>query len=514
MPAVAQADISIQPFDRAVAEGAAQNRDLAQFYRDRAYRPLWTGPQDAARRAAFFRALDTASAQGLPAARYQVDDLIGQLSDVQSERQRGLVEARLSKVFLQYAQDVSRGVLTPRRVDAGIVRDIERIADKDLLSGFSTTGSPDGWLRDLAPKSPEYASLMRSKLDLEAQIARGGWGPVVNASILRPGETGAGVVNLRNRLEKMGYLPRSVTGVYDDAITDAVRRYQADQGLSTDGVAGPSTLNALNTAPQERLKSILVALERLRWMNGTDIGARHIWVNIPDFSVQLVDHGTTVFNSVTVVGKAAEGRETPEFSDQMDRMVINPTWHVPRSITTKEYLPQLQRNPYAVPQLDVVDGQGRVVPRQMIDFNQFTAQTFPFRLKEPPSTHNALGLVKFLFPNKYNIYLHDTPSKSLFSRDMRAFSHGCVRVGKPFDFAYALLGAQSANPQSEFHAILSRGQEKTVMLQDPVPVHLVYFTAWPAQNGAVEYRDDVYGRDAKLYGALRTAGVESGALSN
>ena len=195
-------------------------------------------------------------------------------------------------------------------------------------------------------------------------------------------------------------------------------------------------------------------------------------------------------------------------------MVINPSWLVPRSIVTKEYLPMMQRNPNAAGHINLIDSRGRTVPRSAVNFSNYTARNFPFAMRQPPSQGNALGLVKFLFPNKYNIYLHDTPSKSLFQKETRAFSHGCVRVGKPFELAYALLAPQSEDPKGEFHRILNTGNETTVRLEQPVPVHLVYYTAWPTARGHVEYRRDVYGRDAALFAALSKAGVELPAFSH
>ncbi|TAG15182.1 MAG: murein L,D-transpeptidase, partial [Rhodobacterales bacterium] len=185
----------------------------------------------------------------------------------------------------------------------------------------------------------------------------------------------------------------------------------------------------------------------------------------------------------------------------------NPSWGVPRSIIVNEYLPLLQQNPNAVGHLQVIDGRGRVVPRGSVDFAAYSARSFPFGLRQPPSDGNALGLVKFMFPNPYNIYLHDTPSKSLFANEVRAYSHGCIRVADPFDLAHALLALQSADPVAEFQADLDTGKETRVDLVKPVPVHLVYFTAYPDAKGHIGYRRDVYGRDAKLFEALEAAGV-------
>jgi murein L,D-transpeptidase YcbB/YkuD len=504
---------TLSGYTQAIAVSAARDEALAAFYAARDYRPIWTSEQDADRRAALLRALEGAPAHGLPAERYDVEGLRAAFGAVKTERDRGELEVAVSRAYLDYAHDISNGILDPKSIDSGIVREIPRRDGLDLLRGIAGD-RPALYLRELAPQAPQYAQLLKAKLDLEALIARGGWGETVPAKNLKPGDTGPAVLALRERLRAMGYLGRSATAVYDADIQKAVQQYQFDLGLTPDGVAGAGTIDEINRAPEERMKSILVALERLRWMNGIDLGARHIWVNITDFSVRIVDHGKTSFESVTVVGQNQSDRRTPEFSDEMEMMVINPSWHVPRSIVTKEYLPMMQRNPNAAGHINLIDSRGRTVPRSAVNFSNYTARNFPFAMRQPPSQGNALGLVKFLFPNKYNIYLHDTPSKSLFQKETRAFSHGCVRVGKPFELAYALLAPQSEDPKGEFHRILNTGNETTVRLEQPVPVHLVYYTAWPTARGHVEYRRDVYGRDAALFAALSKAGVELPAFSH
>ncbi|MBL8563546.1 MAG: L,D-transpeptidase family protein, partial [Gemmobacter sp.] len=193
----------------------------------------------------------------------------------------------------------------------------------------------------------------------------------------------------------------------------------------------------------------------------------------------------------------------------MEYMVVNPSWSVPRSITTKEYLPLLKKNPNAAGHLQIVDRNGRVVSRGAVNFGKYTAANFPFAMRQPPSDGNALGLVKFMFPNEWNIYLHDTPSKSLFDREVRAFSHGCIRLGQPFDFAHALLAKQSEDPAATFSQALESGREQALKLDVHVPVHLVYFTAFPTAKGDVHFRRDIYGRDALIFEALREAGVAS-----
>jgi murein L,D-transpeptidase YcbB/YkuD len=191
----------------------------------------------------------------------------------------------------------------------------------------------------------------------------------------------------------------------------------------------------------------------------------------------------------------------------MEFMVINPSWYVPRSIATREYLPQLQRNSGAVSHLEIRDSNGRVVNRNNVNFANYNARTFPFSMRQPPSTQNALGLVKFMFPNQYNIYLHDTPAKSLFGHNTRAYSHGCIRLNDPFDFAYALLAAQESDPEAFFQSRLRTGAESRVNLETHVPVHIVYRTAFTDVTGTPQFRRDIYGRDGRIWTALEQEGV-------
>ncbi len=497
---------STTPFTQALAEAASGTEALARFYAARDYAPLWTGPGDVDRRQTLLAALDQVDAHGLPVARYDAAALRRGFAAVVTEGDRGRLEVAMTAAYLAFATDLSSGVLTPKSVDGGILRDVTR-PDPALLLARVNAGGLDAFLQGLAPKSPHYARLMKEKMALEARIASGGFGEAIAAPKLAPESRGAAVVQLRDRLVALGYMGQNATMTYDRPLQQAVQRFQLDNGLTADGVAGASTIDALNTAPDTRLKAVIVAMERLRWLHDLDLGDRYIWVNQPDFTAQIIDGGRVVFQTRTVIGKDVPDQRSPEFSDTMEHMVVNPSWSVPRSITTKEYLPLLQSNPNAVSHLQVIDGQGRVVPRGAVNFAAYSARSFPFALRQPPSDGNALGKVKFMFPNTYNIYLHDTPSKSLFDNEVRAYSHGCIRLADPFDFAYALLSAQSADPKGEFAAHLDTGRETTVQLEAPLPVHLVYFTAWPNAKGTVGYRRDVYGRDGRIFQALTEAGV-------
>jgi murein L,D-transpeptidase YcbB/YkuD len=503
VPAPAGAEVSA--FAQSLAVAASDEAEIAAWYAKTSYEPLWTGTDDAERRQAFLAAIARAPDHGLPVERYDVAALTAALQAAESEGDRGRVEVALTRAYLAWARDLTSGAIDPEKVDAGIVREIDRIDPQTLLTRIAS-GKPAAVLDWLMPTSSAYLNLMKAKIGLEAQIAAGGWGETVAAGVLEPGDTGPAVVALRDRLMRMGYLRATATASYDRALQAAVQAFQLAHGLEADGRAGESTIAEVNVGPEARLKSVIVALERERWLD-IDRSARHIWVNLPDFRAKIIEDGRTVFDTRVVIGKNVPDQRSPEFSDQMDHMVINPSWGVPRSIIVNEYLPLLQQNPNAVGHLQVIDGRGRVVPRGSVDFAAYSARSFPYGLRQPPSDGNALGLVKFMFPNQYNIYLHDTPSKSLFANEVRAYSHGCIRVADPFDLAHALLALQSADPVAEFQADLETGKETRVDLEKPVPVHLVYFTAYPDAKGRIGYRRDVYGRDAKLFEALEAAGV-------
>lgn len=494
-------------FKQALAEAAAQDDDISTFYQENAFTTIWTGKErrDRDRRAALLEALKAADRHGLPPERYDIKGLENQIKTARNDRDRGALEVELSRKFLQYAADVQTGVLVPSRVDKHIVRDVPYRLRKSYLVNLAKS-TPREFFRALPPSNREYTDLMKQKMLLERVLEEGGWGGLVTAAKLEPGDGGPQVVALRDRLMRMGYLARSSSNIYDAAMTTAVRAFQAAHGLAQDGVAGKGTLAEVNTSAEKRLQSVIVAMERERWMN-KERGKRHIEVNLADFTAKIIDNGKLTFETRAVIGARDAKRQSPEFSDRMAFMVINPSWFVPRSIATGEYLPKLKNDPNAVDHLIITDRNGRQIDRAAVDFTKYTNRTFPYAMRQPPSRSNALGLVKFMFPNKYNIYLHDTPAKNLFGRETRAYSHGCIRLADPFEFAYALLGPQSNDPEGLFQSKLSTGKEVRLNLETPVPVHLMYRTAFVNARGKIEYRRDVYGRDARIWEALSQAGV-------
>ncbi len=489
----------------AVNADKSLSAEAKQFYAQRNFQPIWVGNKNKARAKALIEAVSASGFHGLPSGQYQVAQLKSALSNQRGDA-GAAAEAFATQIFLNYAHDLSSGVLEPKKVDREIAVQPPRRSEMALLDAISRS-SPSGFFKALVPQHPEYARLLKEKQRLERLVGQGGFGDRIPSATLKPGTSSKNVARMRARLSAMGYGRLGVDAAYDGGLVKVVQQFQTDHGLKADGVVGPGTIKVMNASAEQRLKQVLVNLERERWMNRSR-GKRHIVVNLADFSFNVYDNDRVTFTSITVIGKVSKDR-TPEFHDQMTHMVVNPTWHVPRSITGKEYLPILKKDPGFLARrgMRMVNSSGKAVNPASVNLAKYNAKNFPYSIKQKPSKSNALGLVKFMFPNKYNIYLHDTPSKSLFSREVRAFSHGCVRVQKPFEFAYKLLEKQTSDPKGAFHGWLKTGREQYVNLQQPVPIYLNYRTAFFKENGRVNYRNDIYGRDKTIFNALSKAGV-------
>jgi murein L,D-transpeptidase YcbB/YkuD len=290
----------------------------------------------------------------------------------------------------------------------------------------------------------------------------------------------------------------------DTALHEAVQRFQERHGLTVDGAVGPATRAALNVPVEERIEQITLNLERWRWLPA-DLGRLHVRVNIAGFDLRVVEEGTDRLQMRVVAGRAY--RQTPVFSDQISYLVLNPYWHVPHSIAVKDKLPDFRRDPSLVSKLgyEVFRGWGAdatPIDPSTIDWNAVSASSFPYRLRQRPGPQNALGQVKFMFPNAHSIYLHDTPSRALFGQAERNFSSGCIRVEHPLDLAAVLLRHNEGWTRERIESTVGNDTEKTVVLPEKVPVHLLYWTAWATADGPVHFRRDVYDRDEAVHSAL------------
>lgn len=475
---------------------------LSTVYAARGHAPIWLRDGDQPAQT-LIAALRVADAHALPASRYDPDRLEALLAGDPET-----AELALSRAYLAYASDVSSGLLDPRRAATGIMRTARRAEPAILLRRAADARDMASHLMSLPPAGDRYAALMRRY----AELRRGAdWGPEVPQGFsLRLGDRDPRVPLLRNRLEALGDLRAAATPdedpmLFDERLDRALRAFQRRHGLNDDGVLGPVTRNALNVSPEERARQLAVNLERHRWLN-FDRGDRYVLVNQPDYRVTLYDDDRILFSERVVVG--AQRHQTPEFSDVMEHLVFNPSWNVPRSIATEELLPQLVSDPGMLARRNMqLIGSNAPMDPQAHDFSRYTPATFPYRIRQRPDPNNALGQVKFMFPNEYAIYLHDTPSKELFDRDRRAFSHGCVRVRDPMRLAALLLGEQMSDPETFIDGLLAGGRERYVHLDRHLPVHLVYRTAWTDDVGRPHFREDIYGRDEEVARALRSAGV-------
>ena len=499
--------LDFTPQQMALALAVSDDADLASFYGSNGLRPIFLSPEGEARRLALRDAIGNAPRHGIPVARYQPDRLTAT---------EGLAaEIAHAHALSRLLRDLTGGVLNPTRVDPEIKRQPVRTAVVPLLAQFEAAANPAAVLAGAGPDHPAYLALQQA-LSGPADLVVPQGLPRIATGVWRPGQRAAAIADLRTRLVAIGFAADAPDAtLYDDALARAVADYQRAAGLPDDGVAGPRTIAALNgdggTGQDARQRAILVAMERMRWMASEDLDSRHVWVNIPEFSTTIVEDGAEVFRTRSVMGKDTPEMRTPEFSEMMANVVVNPSWNVPRSIAVRDYLPRLQANRHALSHLDVVDGAGRVLARDGIDFGRYSAAGFPFRLRQKPSDDNSLGVVKFIVPNPWNIYLHDTPSKHLFANRVRAESNGCIRIGDPVDLARALLSRQTDDPAAMFQRARDRERETWLKLTPPVPVHLVYFTAWPGPDGRIRLFDDIYGRDARIWEALQAQGFGAAA---
>jgi murein L,D-transpeptidase YcbB/YkuD len=475
--------------------------DVHRFYESNGSHVAWVdrrNPQSAARAIAILR---TANRHGLPPQSYNAIALDNELREVAllerkaPDRDARLadLDARLTAALLTFGNDVALGTTSPGRLDR---RWKARREPPDVAAALAaSTKDLTTFLARVEPRHPQYAALVGAMDNLLLQQAQGGW-PHVEAS----SKKNAAAVNqtLVKRLAAEGYLRSntpSTSESFDEEITGAVIAFQEHHRLKASGTLDAATIESMNVPIERRIEQVAMNLERWRWMPD-DFGDRHLLVNIPAFTVYVREHGTTVQDIRVVTGKA-DGHETPVFSGTMSNVVFSPYWNVPDSIAQGETAPAAATDPGYLSRNHIeVLRNGRVIDEADVDWSDPDAvRQVSFR--QEPGAKNALGRVKFLFPNPYDIYLHDTPADSLFARPMRALSHGCVRVEEPEALAkYVLRGEPSWTDEKIAAAMLS-GVEQHVKLDAPLPVHIVYFTTWVDEQGGLHFLSDPYHFDTK-----------------
>ena len=393
------------------------------------------------------------------------------------------------------------GKVNPERLDPDW--NFERpIISGDPVELFSDYIAADGYsvfVQEVAPKHPQYLALQSALPRYREIAAEGGWPEVPSDKVLKPGEDDERVPTLQRRLAVEGYLPSTMpeTTIYDPALEDAVKRFQSRHGLEADGVLGRKTFAALNATAEDRVNQIRLSMERARWIV-RGLGDEFVLVNIAGAEAYYSRGGEIVWRTRSITGQAY--RKTPVFRDEISYMEFNPTWTVPVSIFRKDKLPRIRKDPGYLARggYTVRNRDGRTISPSSVNWG---AKNPGVTLVQKPGPKNALGTVKFMFPNKYAVYLHDTDNRSLFDRAERNLSSGCVRLEDPYGFADLLMqGAADWNTERR-EAILASGKTTRIDLPRPVPVLLTYFTAW-VDGGEVMFRRDIYDRDTTLLKAL------------
>ncbi len=337
--------------------------------------------------------------------------------------------------------------------------------------------------------------MKKALAEQRALAAEGTWPVISPGATLKPGATNPRVSSVRQRLAATFDIASTDGGDdYDDALVVAVKRFQERHRLTADGAIGKATADALNVTPAIRVAQIRVNLERARWVVG-GLSDTFVLVNLPAFKVYLIRGGKNVWETRAQVGKA--GRQTPSFRADIRYLVLNPDWTVPPTIAAQDVLGPMRKgqNAVAKKKLTILDRQGRVVSPDRIDWAAATPRTFLYTLRQPPGPDNALGRVKFIFPNEHSIFLHDTPSRALFTADERTFSSGCIRLQNPLDLAGLLLEGQDDWTSARIEQVVDSGKTETVFLRQPLPVLIVYWTVSVGASGELRYARDVYNLD-------------------
>ena len=473
-------DLATGKFDRMLG-GKKERATIEAYYASRDYAPLWlTDGKPNARAQAAIAYLGHVDADGLEPSDYPTPNF-ATLSDPAALAE---AELRLSLSVIAYAHHAEVGRVHWSRVSGDIFYEPKVPAPGDVLAKIATAPEVGEALASYEPQSPGYLALKAKLAELRGSKEGAGQTPIANGPALKIGAQDERVAQLRERLNVPGD-----DGPYDKALAEAVKRFQQEHELKPTGLLTPATIEALNgRQPDRPIDTIVANLERWRWMPH-ELGRTYVMVNLPDFTLRVMHDGKELWKTKIVDGKP--NMPTPIMSAEMKYITVNPTWNVPPSIVAREYMPALQQDP-------------TVLTRMGLSVS--TNPDGTVHISQPPGERNALGRLRFNFPNKFLVYQHDTPEKHLFALDKRAFSHGCMRVQDPVKYAEVLLSV--VRPREGYTEDRIRRMfgtnETDISFPNFIPVHLTYQTAFVDENGKLEFRDDVYGRDKVLLSILKS----------
>jgi murein L,D-transpeptidase YcbB/YkuD len=481
---------------------------LQQLYEGNGYQPLWTQNGKGTPQArAMLASLAAAHAHGLNNADYDAELLTKRLGELDREavappQALASFDVALSLMSMRYASNVYVGRINPRHVNFSLDIDPKKLDLPPLLKQLAASSNPETIITGLEPKLRLY-SLLKNALHAFAGQPLSAGPDIKLPAKFSPGDRHPDVLKLRQVLgEKTSDTPE----VYDNHLVESVKDFQRKNGLAPDGIIGNSTLAQLNMSPAGKLRQIQLSMERLRWLPER-LEGRYIIVNIPSFELFGFDVGDLkpALTMNVIVGEAMDGHNTPVFHSDMTYLNFRPYWNVPYKIAAREYLPKLLNNPgyLAHSNMELVSNLAPSSTVYQPSFEHFEMlASGELKLRQKPGPKNALGLVKFAFPNNNNVYLHSTPTPSLFKKSRRDFSHGCIRVERPSDLAEYVLKEQSEWNREKIEEAMNGDKTRTVTLKTPIPVYIFYATALADENGEVRYFQDIYGHDQILQNML------------
>ncbi len=504
--------------DPTIKKEPIKNLNLIQiFYERRAYRPAWVGENKSPGLVKnLLKSIRKADREALDPKDYHLDALEKLADSFGRHSSRGQppilsnladLELLSTDAFLTYASHLLSGRVNPESVDPEWTASLKEVDFTRLMQTALDSNGIESAFNSLLPIHPGYMKLRDALIRYREIVDKGGWPAVSYGRNLQSGDTDKRVRTLRARLRfenKTLKGPIFNRNIFDNHLDQAVRLFQHQNGLDVDGIVGPNTLRALNIPTADRVRQIELNMERWRWLPQY-LGKCYVIVNIANFKLELREKDQQVMAMRAVVGQ--NYRRTPVFSTQMTHLVLNPYWNVPKIIALEDMLPLLQMDPNYLNRQrlkvfqDLAGGAMEIDP-ETVDWKTVTVDNFNYRFQQEPGPANALGRVKFMFPNKYDVYIHDTPSQDLFTKPIRNFSSGCIRIEKPIDLAEYLMQGDPQWTRENIIAAIDSGITRTIRLPSPIPVYFIYWTAWADGDGTVQFREDIYGRDRILEKAL------------
>ncbi|MCW5746851.1 MAG: L,D-transpeptidase family protein [Alphaproteobacteria bacterium] len=480
---------------------------LGAVYAEREHALIWFRDGKPTRRAeALLAALKGLQDDGLEPEDYDVS-VIESLLPSETVADKVRADFLMSRALLLAAADMSRGRVNANAIDRDM-SPVQRRADFAALARDGLRADdPNAFLQSLVPAGRQYPALKKALAAWRERAKTEKYTTVPRGDLLRPGKCDPRVPFIRQRLSETEANVPKASGdptCYDEGLVEAVKRFQEAHNLSVDGVIGPRVTASMNIPIEEKVQQIVVNLERRRWAPEVP-GTRYLWINAADYAATFVDDGKVVFRSKVIVGTARD--QTPEISSTMQSFQTNPYWTVPTRIAGEEYLPLLRKDPYALQKANMRifadwSSDSEVDPAS-VDWTTVDPRAFPYRLRQEPGAGNALGYIFFPFSNKYGIYLHDTASRFLFTEGSRNFSHGCIRLQNPFDFIEAAVKGSTTVSRAQVEAMANSGRQASFGFPAPISIHVTYQTVFADDDGDIQFRDDIYGRDRKVFAAMR-----------